>query len=587
MKWDLTQIFKTESDYEKAFETIKKLSEDLYKYENKLNTLENIDNMYKLNDEIDLIIGKCYSYVSLHANLNLKDAKLNAKLEELSLFLNEVSQKTSFINPELLANGKDFYNDIDNYKHLKTHKFSIDKLFLAQEHILSKDKELLLSYFSNVAGKYSQGDLFTCNQVMDNVCNKVTLSNGKEVLVTQGNWSSLIEDSNNEEDRKNIFEAIYKNIEKNKNLLAKVYSNVMQANLAQAKARNYSSILESFLHGNNIPTSVYETLINTASSTTEYLKKYLELRKKYFNLSEYHTYDRFLNISSSSKKYTYEEAQKEFIDSLKDSPKEYIEKQLDAIKEGFVDVYESDGKQTGAFSSGQFDMHPYILLNYSNTLDDVFTLAHEAGHSAHTLFSNENNPIATSSYTIFVAEIASTFNEHLLLDQLLLKATTDEEKLVLLQKAIDNIVSTYYRQTLFAHYEYNVSKLVEKQVPITYEVLNKIMIELYEQYYGLDITKEGYKQYVWGYIPHLYHTPFYVYQYATSFAASLKLYENVKNNKEEGFNNLMTLLKSGGNDYPVNQVKKANVDLTDSSTFLAVSNRLKELVEKLEKILDK
>jgi len=216
----------------------------------------------------------------------------------------------------------------------------------------------------------------------------------------------------------------------------------------------------------------------------------------------------------------------------------------------------------------------------------VFTLAHEAGHSAHSIFSAESQPYPTHSYEIFVAEIASTFNEHLLLDYLVENSTSKEEKIALLEKAIDDILGTFFRQTLFATYEYEANELVKKGIPINSESLSKIMIDLYEHYYGIDIREEKYKQYVWAYIPHLFHTPFYVYQYSTSFAASLKFYEDVKNNVSGSLDNYLSLLKSGGADYPASLVLKAGVDLSSKEPYLAVINRFRELLTKLKEILN-
>jgi oligoendopeptidase F len=233
------------------------------------------------------------------------------------------------------------------------------------------------------------------------------------------------------------------------------------------------------------------------------------------------------------------------------------------------------------------NLHPFILLNYSKTLGDVFTVAHEAGHSIHSMYASEAQPSTLQNYTIFVAEVASTFNEHNLLDYIINESKASKnEKIALLQRAIDDILATFYRQTLFAIYELETHKLVESQQPITADILSKIMIDLYKEFYDLDITSEEVKQYVWAYIPHLFYTPFYVYQYATSFAASLKLYEDVKNNLAGAFDNYINLLKSGGSDYPVIQLQKAGVDLTKEDAFKAVVNRLNELVNELELVLN-
>jgi oligoendopeptidase F len=344
--------------------------------------------------------------------------------------------------------------------------------------------------------------------------------------------------------------------------------------------------LESYLFNNNIPTSVYHNLTKVARENTAAIKKYIKLRKDHLKLDEYHTYDRFLDLVKTDKEYEYNEAKELFFNSIKHLPEHFQEKAKDVLKDGFVDVNEQPGKRTGAYSSSMPNLHPFILLNYSKTLGDVFTVAHEAGHSIHSMYASEAQPSTLQNYTIFVAEVASTFNEHNLLDYIINESDASKnEKIALLQRAIDDILATFYRQTLFAIYELEAHKLIESQQPITADVLSKIMIDLYHEFYDLDITKEEVKQYVWAYIPHLFYTPFYVYQYATSFAASLKLYEEVKNNKANAFDNYINLLKSGGSEYPVVQLQKAGVDLTKEDAFKAVVNRLNELVDELELVL--
>jgi oligoendopeptidase F len=303
-------------------------------------------------------------------------------------------------------------------------------------------------------------------------------------------------------------------------------------------------------------------------------------------LDKLRTYDRFLELAKSDKEYPYEEAKTLFFNSIKHFPKDFQDKAKDVLKDGFVDVYEQPGKRTGAYSSSMPNLHPFILLNYDNTLSNVFTVAHESGHSMHSMYAQENQPSSLQNYTIFVAEIASTFNEHNLLDYIIKESNASKnEKIALLQRAIDDIMGTFYRQTLFAIYELESHQLIENGQPITADALSKIMIDLYKEFYDIDITEEEVKEFVWAYIPHLFYTPFYVYQYATSFAASLKIYENVKNNPEKEFDNYLNLLKSGGSDYPVNQVLKAGVDLTKEDSFKAVVNRLEELVDELEVVL--
>ncbi len=352
------------------------------------------------------------------------------------------------------------------------------------------------------------------------------------------------------------------------------------------KARGYSSILSEHLSGNAIPESVFMNLVEVASTHAEPLHRYYKIRAKALGLEKHRSYDRFMPLAKSDKHYTYEEAKNLFFASISSFPQDFQDKAHEVLKPGYVDVYPSSGKRSGAYSNGGSGVHPYILLNFVGNLEDVFTLAHESGHSIHTLYSEENQPKLKQGYAIFVAEIASTFNEHNLLDYLL---SSDElnkdDKIVLLQKAIDQIVSTFYRQTLFGHYEYDIAKLAEEGKPINYSVLNEEMVKLYKTYYGIDITEEKVKPMVWAYIPHLFYTPFYVYQYATSFTSSMLIYEKVKKGEKNAFENYIKMLSAGGSDWPIEEVKIGGVDLTTKEPFLSVIHRMEELVDQLERLL--
>lgn len=585
MKWDLTHLFENEEAFNKAFEELPPYIAKLASYKGTLSEEKNFVDFLLLSDEVETKLLRIFQYTHLKSDLNKKDVAAASALQKVYFFLNSLMQATSFESPEILSIGrKKVMEFIDNNESISSHKFSMEKLFRMNKHVLSAAKEQLLSYFS--ASNAAANNLYDNLSTADNKDSKVKLSNGKTVTVTQGNWRSLITDVDNKYDRRKVFRAIFDKYEANKNTYANIYQLSYQMDLASVKARKYNSILESHLFRNNIPTSVYTNLVEVASNNNASLKKYIKLRAKHLNLTTHYTYDRFLQLAHSDKKYSYDEAKELFFTSILNTPKDFQEKAREVLRDGFVDVYESEGKRTGAYSSSQADLHPFILLNYSDTLDDVFTVAHEAGHSIHTLYAQEAQPSNLQGYTIFVAEIASTFNEHMLLDYLMSSTSlSKDEKIMLLQKQIDEIMSTFYRQTLFAHYELEVSKLIENNTPINHEVLSNIMIKLYKQYYGLDITKEKVKQYVWAYIPHLFHTPFYVYQYATSFAASFALYENVKQGKEGAFEKYTNLLKSGGSKYPIIQTKEAGIDLTNKETFMAVVHRMDELVAQLEKVL--
>lgn len=583
--WDLTYFFKSQEEFDTALENFKKYKDELASYKGKLSNEEDLKAFLRLEKKSNLDFVRLYFYAEMASDLDKTNVKNASNLAKAQLAMNDLAAATSFESPELLSLGKEKLEKfVKENKEFEEYSFSFRKLFDQSEYVLTKEKEELLSSFNAIRG--IGGTLYSQLTVADRKNSTAKLKNGEEVEVTMSNWSSLIEKSACEEDRQAIFEALYKFYFEHKNTYGEIYNLVLQDQLADVKSRGYKSILASHLTNSRIPEEVFMNLVNVVSSNTAPLKKYYELRRKALGLTKHRSYDRFLQLATSDKKYSYEEGKELFFKSIEHFPTDFQEKAHEVLKDGFVDVNPKLGKRSGAYSNGGYDFHPFILLNWNGDLGDCFTLAHESGHSIHTLYSEEAQPTLKQDYTIFVAEIASTFNEHNLLDYLLKDPSlSKEDKIYLLQKSIDEIASTFYRQTLFGQYEYEIATLVEKGEPINYEVLCAKMEELYSLYYGIDIKEEKYKNLVWAYIPHLFYTPFYVYQYATSFTSSMLIYQRVKNNEPNAFNNYINLLKSGGSEYPVEQVKEANVDLTKKEPYLAVVDRMNELVDKLEELL--
>ena len=581
MKWKLTKLYPTLGAWEKDYNKLEIMINSMSGFEGKLSDFDEFVKYYKTQKELAVLVLKVYQYAALTSDLDKKNVENAARVQKMSFLLSKLNQVTAFESPELLSIGKKIINEfINKDETLKEYRFSLDKLFRNQEHVLDTKSESLLANFSQLSGQGSE--VYTALSIADKVDKEVTLNDGSTITVTSGNYRSLLADSNSAEDRKVIFEAVFSQYKEHKNAYSQIYNTILQRDISLMKSRKYNSSLESYLFSNNIPLDVYYNLVAVAKSNTDPIKRYYKIRKDYLGLDKHHTYDRFMNLESGKTKFTYEQGKDLFFKSIKKYSQEFQDKAHSALEDGYVDVYEQDGKQTGAYSWGALNEHPYILLNFDDTLNSVFTLAHEAGHSMHSLFSEESQPIATQNYTIFVAEIASTFNEHNLLDYIIENSdATREDKIQLLQQSIDDIMGTFYRQTLFASYELKAHELAEQGVPITHESLSEIMVNLYKEFYDIDITLENGKEYVWAYIPHLFYTPFYVYQYSTSFAASLKLYEMVKEDPKN-IEKHIGLLKSGGNDYPVQQVMKAGVDLTTKETFLAVVNRLNSLLDELE-----
>jgi oligoendopeptidase F len=586
--WDLSRICPSEEDF---ISRLKKLEETVVNEGGKLQGHLKEDKAFSKLLDLERLLEKEGSALGMFASMRSDLDKRNVKnSEDLSLLSNSFDKMTavlSYADPEVLSLGekrvKDFLKTHQEYQEFS---YSFVRLFKEKDHVLTKDMEALLSCYAPLSGE--GGDLYSTLTVADRIDKEVTLHDGKKVKVTMGNWTRLIEEAkDSKEDREKIFLTLYSYYDEHKNTYGEIYSQVLKTELAQMKARKYSSILESHLSGNNIPTSVFMNLVKTAEEGSAPLKKYYEIKRKYLGLEKFRSYDRFIPLAESNKKFTYEEAKDTFFKSIEKLPLDFQNKAHEVLKDGYVDVYEKEGKRSGAYSEGGDNVHPYILFNFDGGLDSVFTVAHESGHSIHTLYSEENQPLMTQQYTIFVAEIASTFNEHNLMDYFL---TSDElsraDKIVLLQKEIDEICSTFYRQTLFAEFEYHMALKAEKGEPISYENCSEEMIALYKSYYGIDIEEEKLKKLVWAYIPHLFYTPFYVYQYATSFAASYQFYKNVKEKKEHAFENYISLLKAGGSDFPIDEVKKAGVDLTTTAPFEAVVEAMTRLVDELEKTLE-
>ncbi len=585
-KWDLTHIYKNEEEFINEVKDVKeRIHPGIAALEGKLSTEEGFMKFLDLERDANRELSHLSMYVSMRSDLDKKNVENASSLSQIELLINDYVSISSYANPEILKLGKGYVDSFfEKHPEYKDFDYEYDKLFRSQKFVLPALQEKLLSYYSQLEGAGSS--LYSQLSVSDYAPKKVTLKSGKEVEVNQANWTTLVSNAECEEDRKTIFESLYSYYDEHKNVYGEIYNTVVQAQLSEMKARSYSSILQEHLYNNNIPESVFHNLIEVASTHAAPLHKYLEIRRKYLGLEKHRSYDRFIQLAKSEKNYTYEEARELFFKSIEKFPEDFKKKAHEVSSEGYVDVYHSLGKRTGAYSSGGEDIHPYILLNFNGELDDVFTLAHESGHSIHTLYSEESQPLMKQSYTIFVAEIASTFNEHNLLDYLMESGTLSKnDKIALLQKSIDEIMSTFYRQTLFGHYEYNIAKMAEEGKPINYQVLCDEMIKLYKTYYGIDISEEKVKPYVWAYIPHLFYTPFYVYQYATSFTASMLIYENVKNGKEHAFEDYINMLRSGGSTYPIEEVKIAGVDLTKKEAFLAVTDRMQVLVDQLEKLL--
>ncbi|MGL5853959.1 MAG: oligoendopeptidase F [Cetobacterium sp.] len=592
-KWDLNDIYPNWNQWEVDLVKLKELMAEIPKYQGEISkNPKAFVEFINLEEKISRLLDKIYLYPYLQRDLDSTNEVASVKLQEIESIYANYSISSSWITPEILTIPKEIMVMwINENPTLEPNRFPLMEIYRLQEHVLSADKEKLLSYFGQYLGVPS--DIYSELSTSDIKWNDVELSDGSKTTVTNGVYSKVISTNRNQEDRKKVFEALYNSFNINKNTYASIYKSILQRDFATAQSRNYKSSLEKALNPKNIPLDVYTSLIESTKENTAPLKRYIALRKKALNLSDYHYYDNSVNIVDYNKEFIYEEAKNTVLESVKPLGEDYYNGLNTALSEGWLDVYETPNKRSGAYSLNIYDVHPYMLLNYNGTMDAVFTLAHELGHTMHSMLSTKNQPYPISSYTIFVAEVASTFNERLLLDNMLRNTTDPKEKIALIEQAIGGIVGTYYIQSLFADYEYQAHQIVENGGAITPEVLNNIMENLFKDYFGTELTMDELQKIIWARIPHFYNSPYYVYQYATSFASSANLYDRITNTKytpqerEKAKNEYLTLLKSGGNDHPMNQLKKAGVDLSKKDAFNAVATEFNRLLDLLEEELKK
>ena len=583
-KWNLSDIYENYSAWEKDFEKVSELKKELAGFKGKFGNEGKLLEFFQKQEEMDKISYKLYRYPQLARDLNSSDKEAVEHLQKVQFLFAEISTELSWVNSELVDNRENIEKWIEK-KEFDDYRFGLKNLFRLQKHILEEKESKLLSYYSSFFS--APRSIYSEVTVTDVEWPQVTLSSGEKVDVTPANYSKILSTNRNQEDRKLMFQTFYTIYEKKKNTIAAIYNSILQKGIASKKAYNYDSFLLSHLESDNIPEEIYLNLVNTAKNNTKPLQRYLKLRKKILGLEKYYNFDGSINLIEFDKEYEYDDAKEIVLNSVAPLGKDYVEKMKKAISEGWLDVFEAKGKRTGAYSAGVYGVHPYMLLNYNKTLDSVFTLAHELGHTLHTLYSDENQPFSMADYTIFVAEVASTFNERLLLDYMLENTNDPKERIALLEQEIGNIVGTFYFQALLADYEYQAHKLAEAGEPITAEVLSKIMEDLFDKYYGDIIEKDDLIYIFWARVPHFFNSPFYVYQYATCFASSAILYEKMINSSDESekkqtLDKYIQLLSSGGNDFPMEQLKKAGVDLSKIETIEAVAKQFDLLLDKLE-----
>ncbi len=584
-KWDLTHVYPDEAAWEADFKWVEEHINTYKSFEGKLTlSAENLLSCLLFDDSVGIKLGTLNLYASLSKDADLRNTKYQAMDDRITSLYAKVSSASSFLRPELLGiPDEKLLKMIETKPELKVYSHFFDDILRTKSHTLSKEQEELLALSSEAnQASYNAFSMFTNADMKFSV---IKDEKGKDVEISHGRYYAAMY-SYDREFRKNAYAAYYRPYKDYVNTLSAMFNGNLKAHIFIAKARKYDSAKQAALDRNNIPVSVYDKLIQSANQNLRPLHRWAALKKKLLKVDELHPYDAYVTLfpSESEKVYSFDEAVQIVLEALKPMGEDYLNTLKTAFDNRWIDVHETQAKRSGAYSSGTtYGVHPYVLLNWNGLLNDVFTLAHEMGHNMHSYFTGNTQPYPYANYTIFLAEVASTFNESLLLNYLINKSESKHEKLYLIEKYLSNIASTIYRQTMFAEFESIVYGLSEKGEALTPDLLNKLYGELTGKYWGPDMVVDEEEGYTWARVPHFYYN-YYVYQYATGFAASEILAKKVLEKGKPAVEKFLNFLKSGSSDYSINILKSAGVDMNSSEPVLATTQKMDELVTEIENL---
>lgn len=579
--WQLEDLFPSQKDWDAAFEELKQLKNKAAEFEGKLSTPDNVKAVFALEDDLSLRIERLYVYAHLSHDQDTTNPTYQALVQKAKKLSVEVSEALSFITPEILALPEEQLDSYISNPQLADYKFTLQEIKREKAHILSKTEEALLAQVGNLSQAPQQ--IFGMINNADMKFPKIKDEHGKEVELTHGSYIQFLENPNREV-RERAFKAVYETYGKQKNTIAATLSANINKNMFYSRVRKYPSVLEMSLYGDNIPKEVYTNLIDTIHESLPLLHRYLQLRKKLLGVDELHMYDLFAPLVEEYKwDISYEEAKDMLLEGLKPLGENYLNVLREGLDNRWIDVYENEGKRTGAYSWGAYGTHPYVLLNHKNNLNSMFTLAHEMGHALHSYFSDENLKYRDAQYTIFLAEVASTTNEALLMDYLLKKSTDPKQKLYLLTYYADQFRTTVFRQTMFAEFEKLIHERAESGESLTPQELSKIYYDLNVKYHGKEMAVDQDIEMEWARIPHFY-TSFYVYKYATGFSAATSFSKQILEEGQPAVDRYLGFLKSGGSDYSINILKKAGVDMSSPEPIREAMSVFGELVEQMENL---
>ena len=572
--WATEDIFSSKEEWNKTFSQIEKKL-DFSKYKGKLNKKENFFNLQKQLEETSMVIEKLGVYAMMKHDENTKDSVADSMNSKVSSLYAKFSASVSFVSPELTALPESILQSYINDSDLKDYDYYLKTVLKSKAHVLSDNEEKLLAKSAEVFGSFK--DIFTKIDNADLPLGKVKTKDGI-IPLTHGTYSVLLQDED-QHVRKSAFKKYYKAYVSLINTISATYYGNVKKGVFVANARKYNSALQMALSNEDVSEVVYENLLQTVNDALPTLHKYMQEKKKALGVEKMHMYDIYVpTVANADIKLDYDKAYDLVVEGLASLGKEYQELLQTARKQRWIDVYEKDGKRSGAYSAGVYTTHPYVLLNYQKTTHDVFTIAHEMGHSMHTYFSNKAQPYAKADYTIFVAEVASTVNEVLLCRHLLSTATDKKLKKYLLSYLLEMIRTTLFRQTQFAEFEHFAHKTVEKGIPLTKDNLSKHYLKLNKKYYGSAIEHDKEIKYEWARIPHFYRA-FYVYKYATGIISALAIADRILTEGKPAVDDYFKFLSSGGSDSPVELLKIAGVDLTDKKPFESAFSTFEKVLQ--------
>lgn len=584
-KWDLTQIYPTDQEWEEAFTRVKEMLPKLKEYKGKLgNSASVLLEALQVKEEMEQNLGKVYVYSHLRHDEDTSNSKYQMLHDRaLSLYV-QANSAISYMVPEILSIPEEKIQQfIAEENKLAIYKHFLDEINRQRSHVLSAQEEQLLA---------QAGELANSPEVVFGMLNNADIKfpmikdeNGEEVELTKGRYVQFLESSDRRV-RMDAFKALYDTYKKYKNTLAATLSSQVKKDIFFAKVRKYNSALEASLDKDNVSVDVYNNLIETIHKNLDQFHRYMALRKKMLGLDELHMYDIYTPMVADVKmEIPYEKAVDTVIEALAPLGNEYVKIMKKGIESGWIDVYENEGKRSGAYSSGTYGTPPYILMNYQDNLDNMYTLAHELGHSMHSYYSRQTQPYIYSDYSIFVAEVASTLNEALLTHYLIQKTTDKKEKMYLINHHLEGFRGTVFRQTMFAEFEKWIHEQVEAGNALNQENLSQYYYELNKKYFGDHVVVDEDIAYEWSRIPHFYYN-FYVYKYATGFSAATSLAQQLLGEGQPAVDRYLEFLKSGSSDYPINLLKKAGVDMTSPEPIQKAMDVFKSLLDQMEELLN-